>query len=83
MPEPEHIPTGEAARLLGYSVQHVRRLVREGKLRGSKLGRDWLVERASVGRFLAEQHELVLPLTERGKGGRRRKPQARGSKQPQ
>jgi excisionase family DNA binding protein len=35
--------TKEAARRLGLSPDHVRRLLEQGKLKGKKLGRDWVV----------------------------------------
>lgn len=55
---PEFITTAETAELLGYTPQHVRRLVREGVLDGTKIGRDWVINRASVGRFLADRENL-------------------------
>jgi excisionase family DNA binding protein len=58
----------EAARWLGCSVQYVRRLLRSGKLRGSKVGRDWVVEEGEVARWSALR--AVAPLF--GRGMRRR-----------
>ena len=34
----------EASKLLGFNVSHIRRLLRDGKLKGKKWGRDWMVE---------------------------------------
>ena len=56
------ISTDEAARQLRYSAQHVRRLVREGKLEGEKVGRDWIVSSESVGHHLAVRENFSLPL---------------------
>lgn len=52
----------EAADRLGYTRQHVRRLIRTGQLRGHKLGRDWFVDAVSVDQYIAslENHELQL-----------------------
>lgn len=61
----------EAAEILGYTVQHVRRLIREGKLPGKKLGRDWMVERAAVEKFMASRDNLRLPLQNLRSHGRR------------
>jgi excisionase family DNA binding protein len=58
----------EAARRLGCSVQYVRRLLRSGRLRGSKVGRDWVVEEDEVARWSALH--AVAPLF--GQGMRRR-----------
>lgn len=44
----EYITTEEAAKKLEYHVEHVRRMLREGDLRGEKVGRTWLVLRQSV-----------------------------------
>ena len=61
---PELISSSEAAKRLGYTVQHVRRLIRNGSLTGSKLGRDWLVDESSVNQLLAQRANLSLPLRE-------------------
>ena len=37
--------TKEAAARLGLEVSHVRRLLEEGKIKGKKWGRDWMVTR--------------------------------------
>lgn len=50
---------------LGYTAQHVRRLVREGRLEGEKIGRDWLISANSVDRLLANKWNLILPLEDR------------------
>ncbi len=38
----------ESATLLDVTIQHMRLLLREGKLKGAKWGRDWVVDKASV-----------------------------------
>jgi excisionase family DNA binding protein len=62
MEAPKIITTQDAARLLGYEVQHVRRLLRWGRLEGQKLGRDWAVIRDSVDQYLAARDNLRFPL---------------------
>jgi len=37
------LSTKEAAEKLKLSVDHIRRLLEQGKLNGKKLGRDWVV----------------------------------------
>ena len=56
------LTTRDAADLLGYTVQHVRRLIREGRLLGSRFGRDWLVDKESVARYVAHRENLELPI---------------------
>ncbi len=48
--------TGEAARLLGCSVQHVRLLIRTDKVIGAKRGRDWFVRRPSADAYLSARY---------------------------
>lgn len=65
MPDHAFITTDDAAEKLQYTPQHVRRLVREGKLEGEKVGRDWLVTRDSIERHLGDRENYSLPLEER------------------
>ena len=58
----EHLTTKDAAELLGYTVQHVRRLIREGRLQGRRLGRDWIVDKESVDRYVASRENFELPM---------------------
>jgi len=44
----DYITTQEAATIMGHTVQHMRLLFREGKVRATKLGRDWLVARPDL-----------------------------------
>lgn len=62
MRDDEYATTHEAAEKLGYRVQHVRRLLHGGKLKGQKVGRDWVVVRESVDRYLASKDNFALPL---------------------
>ena len=39
----EYLTSFEAAKRLGFSPDHVRRLVRAGKIRAVKLGHNWLI----------------------------------------
>lgn len=69
----EYITTTEASETLGYTIQHTRRLVREGRLHGAKLGRDWLILRESVAEYVTQMSTApMLPATKRGRPRRRR-----------
>lgn len=50
----------EAATVLGYTAQHTRLLLREGKLKGDKRGRDWLVPREAVAEYTVQRRTLPL-----------------------
>lgn len=62
--------TSEASEFLGYTIQHTRLLVRQGRLRAGKLGRDWMILRESVADYVTERSTVpMLPATERWRGG--------------
>ncbi len=42
------ITVQEAARRLGRSIEQVRRYLREGKLKGQRIGQQWFIEETSV-----------------------------------
>lgn len=47
------ITTTEAAQLTGYARDYVRQLVKSGKVKGKRLGRDWLIDERSLLRYKA------------------------------
>jgi excisionase family DNA binding protein len=46
------ITTAEACKLSGYHVDHVRRLLRSGEVKGRKWGSAWQVSRQSLKDYL-------------------------------
>jgi excisionase family DNA binding protein len=48
------ITTEEAARVTGYDVQHIRRLLREKNVEGKKWGRVWMVNQKSLLDYLTD-----------------------------
>ena len=48
----QHISVKAAAECTGYSLQYLRRLLRNGNLEGTKIGQVWLIELASFDRYL-------------------------------
>jgi excisionase family DNA binding protein len=46
------LTTKEAATALGYTIQHTRLLIRQGQLPGTKIGRDWYVDKRSIQSYL-------------------------------
>lgn len=48
----DYMTTEEAARKLVFHVISIRRMVRDGKLKGLKVGPVWLVSKASVDEYL-------------------------------
>ena len=47
-----HISVKAAAELSGYSIQYLRRLLRNGRLEGTKIGQVWLIKMASFESYL-------------------------------
>lgn len=45
----------EVSELLGMTVQGVRYLIKTGKLSAKMHGRDWVVSKASVDKYLAKK----------------------------
>ncbi len=50
-PEPEALAVPEAARRLGRSTEQVRRYLREGRLRGRRIGNQWFIEAGALAEF--------------------------------
>ncbi len=63
MDQPEYLSSQDAADRLGFTRQHIGRLIRRGDLQGKKLGRDWIVSLESVERLAAQKNNLRLPLS--------------------
>jgi excisionase family DNA binding protein len=52
-----HISAQVAASYSGYSLQYLRRLLRNGKLEGIKIGQLWLVEKRALDFYIEQaQH---------------------------
>jgi excisionase family DNA binding protein len=60
------ITVAEAARRLGRSLEQVRRYLREGKLKGQRIGGQWFVEEASLPLRYQLPHGPSASIRERG-----------------
>lgn len=67
--EVEFLTVPEAATVLGYTPQHTRFLIRQGKLHGTKRGRDWVIPRESVIDYNVRKASIPL-LPSQSKRGR-------------
>ena len=56
-----HISVQVAAEFNGYSLQYLRRLLRNGKIEGLKIGQVWLIDKAVFEAFL----EKAIQATDR------------------
>ena len=49
-----HISVQVAANYSGYSLQYLRRLLRNGKVEGIKIGQLWLVDKGALDTYLKQ-----------------------------
>ena len=43
-----YITCAQAAETLGFTHDHVRKLINQGKIKAEKLGRNWIIERKNL-----------------------------------
>jgi excisionase family DNA binding protein len=43
-----YLTSAEAAQILGFSHDYVRKLILQGKLKAEKLGRNWIIEKKNL-----------------------------------
>lgn len=43
-----YITSAQAAHMLGFSADHVRKLLSQGKIKGEKIGRNWIVNKKNL-----------------------------------
>jgi len=66
---PELLPVKTAAKQLKVSEQHVRGLLREGKLTGKMIGTQWLISNVAIKAYLSpkKKNDVVLDHPRKGK----------------
>jgi excisionase family DNA binding protein len=69
----EWITTKEAAKLTGYSVQYLRRLVRQERVRSRKWANVWMVDRGALLDYQQEMEGLGQEKHNPWRTGARRK----------
>jgi excisionase family DNA binding protein len=40
----DYVTSAEAAKKLGFTADHIRNLIKKGKLKAEKLGRNWIID---------------------------------------
>jgi len=55
---PNFVLIGEAIQHSSYTVQHISLLLREGRVRGRKVGRIWLVDLDDLKRYEQDMNQL-------------------------
>ena len=56
-----YLTTTQASLKSGMNRAHIRRLLETGKLAGRKVGRDWLVDLASIEHYMANRPKMGRP----------------------
>lgn len=59
------ITVAEAAKRMNRSIEQVRRKLREGKLKGQRIGNQWFVEEASLRKLQANEPLIPRETIER------------------
>ena len=54
-----HISVQVAAEYSGYSLQYLRRLLRNGKVEGIKIGQLWLVEKGTLDIYIEKAQDAT------------------------
>jgi len=54
-----HISVQVAASYSGYSTQYLRRLLRNDKLEGVKIGQTWLIEKSALDIYLGQAQDAT------------------------
>ena len=54
-----HISVQGAASYSGYSLQYLRRLLRNGKVEGTKIGQLWLVNKGAFDVYIAQAQDAT------------------------
>ncbi len=65
----QYVTTKQAAEMLGVDPSQAARLVRDGKVKGIKLGHDWLVFAPSIEHYLATKPPGGRPPSRKPKSG--------------
>jgi len=57
LPDEDYISVASASKLSGLSRRQLTRLLREGKIRGLKPARDWLVHLSTVMEYVRQERK--------------------------
>ena len=56
-----YINTQEAMELSGFSGRFIRLLLEQGRIKGRKPGRDWIIDRKSLEEYVASERKKGRP----------------------
>jgi len=61
IPKATHLTTAEAAKVTGYTADHIGLLRRRGHLTGEKRGRDWFITAESLETYVKSNPKVGRP----------------------
>lgn len=61
----DYITSAEAAKQLGFSADHIRKLIRTGKMNGEKIGRNWIVHVEELKKITRQRMSMVRKKREK------------------
>jgi len=61
IPKPAYLTTAEAAKITGYTQDHIGLLRRRAKLAGEKRGRDWFISTESLEAYVKSEPKAGRP----------------------
>ena len=56
-----YIGTREASEITGLTSGYLRRLLAQGKIKGKRIGHDWIIDRKSVIKFSKTDRKIGRP----------------------
>ena len=57
----KYISASDASKMLQVSVQYVRELIRDGLIKGEKIGTQWIIEKASLIDYITGNNITINP----------------------
>ncbi len=58
-----YVTAAEAAELLGFSKDHVRKLINQGKIKAEKFGRNWIIAKKNLEHIHRQRYPRALKET--------------------
>jgi excisionase family DNA binding protein len=61
-----YVTSAEAAELLGFSRDHVRKLIIQGRIKAEKLGRNWIIEKKNLDKISRQRFPRIKENVDNG-----------------
>lgn len=64
--KPNYLTSLEVAEILGFTPDHIRKLIAGGKIKAEKLGHNWIIERKSISKIKRKRFRQPKGPSENG-----------------